>query len=254
MANDPYAKFAKYYDMLYEQKLDYPTEVKWLIQTFRNYGRNIHSVLDLGCGTGGHAIRLASKGYEVIGVDRSREMLKVARRNAKRKGVKLKFVHGDMSSFSLGRTFDAVICMFGGWGYMLKTSEVKKALRRVQKHLEPGGLFIVEFWSIGGVKPISRFWDFYKKDVNLLRFTENTFDQRKNRFTIMMHHLVYRGKRVIDEFTTRHVTRGYRLSEMRKFLTSANFKVHSMLNFRGPRKSYVKAGPKDFNIVAITTV
>jgi len=258
MSRDPYSRFAKYYDILYGGKLDYEFEVRWLEKAFRRFGMRPRVILDLGCGTGGHALPLAAKGYEVVGLDRSSNMLAAARRKAREQGLKVTFVRADMSSFSLKRRFDAAICMFGGWGYMLKERAVKSAIRRVHEHLSHGGLFIVEFWSEGGVRPESRgrhgyrSWDFAGGNPSLLRWSVSRFDARKHTLTLTMRHLVYTKDRVVDEFTDRHVLRTYRLPEMRRLLTAGGFKVLGLFRSSHSEKGFVKATKTSFNTMAIS--
>src|SRR5260370_19420094 len=73
------ADYANAYDVLYQDK-DYASECDLIERVFAEYaaGRRVKGVLDLGCGTGGHAVPLAERGYEVVGVDRSAEMLRHA--------------------------------------------------------------------------------------------------------------------------------------------------------------------------------
>ena len=91
-------------------------------QVFRGSARPVRTVLDLGCGTGAHAIRLAQRGYEVTGVDLSESMLAVARERAAATGA-----DGSSSSTATsgpsgsGATFDAAICMFAVLGYQTPT-------------------------------------------------------------------------------------------------------------------------------------
>jgi len=83
VSRTPFASlYAATYDALYRDK-DYDGEVALVERLFREHGvGEVSSVLDLGCGTGSHAIRLAARGYEVVGVERSEAMLEVARRKA----------------------------------------------------------------------------------------------------------------------------------------------------------------------------
>jgi ubiquinone/menaquinone biosynthesis C-methylase UbiE len=75
--------------------------------------------LDLGCGTGDHALPLAKRGYQVVGVDRSAGMLKSARKKAASGQVdgKPNFYHGDIRSFHVEQSFDASLMMFAVLGY-----------------------------------------------------------------------------------------------------------------------------------------
>ena len=65
--------------------------------------KNISSILDLGCGTGNHAIRLALQGYSLTGIDRSNDMLKIAENKAKNKGVHINLHNADIKTYSLNK-------------------------------------------------------------------------------------------------------------------------------------------------------
>jgi cyclopropane fatty-acyl-phospholipid synthase-like methyltransferase len=72
------------------------------------------SILDVGCGTGRHAVELAKRGFAVTGVDLSAEMLAQASSAAKAAGVRVELVHADATTFSLPAKFDAAICLCEG--------------------------------------------------------------------------------------------------------------------------------------------
>jgi len=112
--------YAAYYDPLYQDK-DYEAECDFLEQVFVHYARApIRTILDLGCGTGGHVLPLVQRGYEVIGVDRSEKMLSVAQAKVAStlEGSNIPtFQRGDIRNLDLGRTFDAVIAMFAVISY-----------------------------------------------------------------------------------------------------------------------------------------
>ncbi|RYG24585.1 class I SAM-dependent methyltransferase [bacterium] len=72
------------------------------------------SILDVGCGTGRHAVELAKRGYRVTGIDLSEGMLNVARAKAAVEGVDVKFVQADATNFQTDERFDAAICLCEG--------------------------------------------------------------------------------------------------------------------------------------------
>jgi len=73
--------YAYAYDHLYHDK-DYEKECDFIETIFQKFTSEVKTVLDLGCGTGGHALILSSRGYKVTGIDRSEDMLKIAKKRA----------------------------------------------------------------------------------------------------------------------------------------------------------------------------
>jgi SAM-dependent methyltransferase len=101
-------------------------------------------VLEIGCGPG---LRLAvltqwHGKYRVEGLDMDPTMLGLASKRVP--GTPLH--EADMRNFDLGTTFDAVLCLFGVIGYMKDQREMTKALKAMHRHLEPGGVLLLEPW------------------------------------------------------------------------------------------------------------
>ena len=86
--NSTFKNYSKFYNLLYKDK-DYDSEVDYIHKLISQNTKLKKSILDLGCGTGIHAEMLYDKGYEIIGVDISNEMLDVAVESAKNKKKKL---------------------------------------------------------------------------------------------------------------------------------------------------------------------
>ena len=99
-------------------------------------------MLDLGCGTGGHAVPLAERGYDVVGVDRSPDMLQ----RAMQRGSSARFQLGEIGSLDLGETFDAVLLMFAVLGYQVGNADVQAALATARRHLHTTGLLFADLW------------------------------------------------------------------------------------------------------------
>ena len=114
------------------------------------------TVLDIGCGTGRHAVEMARAGFAVTGLDISAGMLREARAAAERGGVELELVEADATSFDLGREFDAAVCLCEGSLGLLGNDDPfdhdAAVLRRAFAALRPGAPFV--FTLLNGLRMI----------------------------------------------------------------------------------------------------
>jgi len=140
MYDEPYAEI---YDLIYASSgKDYVAESAALVELIRRRTPDASSVLDVACGTGEHLLHLRHSFRDVAGVELSRAML--MRAAAKLPGVA---IHpGDMRTFDLGRTFDAVLCLFSAIGYVRSEEGLRAAASRLAAHARSGGVVIVEPW------------------------------------------------------------------------------------------------------------
>ena len=140
----PFDRYATYYDALYRDK-DYVSEAAYVDGLLRQHRPGIGSILELGCGTGAHAMALAALGHAVTGVDRSSAMVQQA---CHRKGTSasVDFSIGDLTTFRAGRTFDAVLSLFHVVSYQVSNADLQAAMQTAAIHLAPGGLFLFDCW------------------------------------------------------------------------------------------------------------
>jgi SAM-dependent methyltransferase len=135
-----------YFDELYREFFPFPDpsrtdqEVEALVQLLPPTPARI---LDLGCGEGRHAVRLAQRGYEVVGVDTSRPFLEAARQTAEALGVAVELVECDMREITFDRQFDAAVSIFTAWGYY-DDVENEDVLERVARSLRSGGRLVMD--------------------------------------------------------------------------------------------------------------
>lgn len=247
-------RFAHYYDFIYHRMVNYRGDVAFLEAIFRRFGRGRpQEILDLGCGTGTHAILLARRGYRLTGLDLSRAQLAVARRKTREEGQKIRLVHGNMRSFNLSATFDAAICMFGGFGYLTRSGEIEQCLRSLRRHLRPGGLFVFEFWQRGQAIGASaqRWLHFSGPEFELVRLADSRFNRLTRLLTQEYRFFVFRGDHVIDRFTEHHVVRPHAIPEVRGFLDRSGFGVLGLYGVTRTEKRFRKPRADDFRIMAV---
>lgn len=102
------------------------------------------ALLDLCCGPGRHAVEFARRGMDVTGFDFSRDYLREAAGRAKKNGVSLRLLRGDMRRLAFREEFDAVVNLFTSFGYFLKFSDDIRVLKGVAAALRPGGSFLID--------------------------------------------------------------------------------------------------------------
>jgi SAM-dependent methyltransferase len=144
-----FGNYARYYDLLYRDK-DYVGEAQFIHRLIKTHAPNAQNILELGCGTGNHAVLLAKEGYKIHGVDLSQEMLQKADSRLSQLppelASRLKFSHGDICEVRLNQTFDVVISLFHVISYQTKNEDLLAAFATVKEHLKPGGIFIFDVW------------------------------------------------------------------------------------------------------------
>ncbi|MDD4715846.1 MAG: class I SAM-dependent methyltransferase [Oscillospiraceae bacterium] len=138
-----YQALAQVYDRLTED-VDYEAFADFLERSFRRCGRPVRTILDLACGTGSLSCVLARRGYEVIGVDASADMLAIAAEKGRYAGnIPPVFLNQPMDKLDLYGTVDACVCCLDSVNYM-PVAALSKGFSRVFLFLEPGGLFLFD--------------------------------------------------------------------------------------------------------------
>jgi len=208
---------------------DYNAECDLLERIFQLYGNTIHSVLDLGCGTGNHAIPLAQRGYEVVGIDRSADMLAHARKKPANAGtnVRLAFQQADIRMTDLRRNFDAVLMMFAVLGYQHENADVLSALRTARRHLCAGGIFIFDVWYGPAVlheRPSQRIKVIPGEEgEQILRVTSGELDTKRQLCNVYYHLWRLRQRKLTGETEERHSVRYFFPLELNLLLECAGF-------------------------------
>jgi len=132
--------YAETYDVCVS---DWPGEIDFyreIISKELNSGKG--TVLELACGTGRVAIRLAQSGVSVVGLDFSPEMLAMAReKSANNENVR--WAEADMRSFKLDESFDLVLIPSHSFQNLNTPEDQYACLECAMQHLEPGGLLVV---------------------------------------------------------------------------------------------------------------
>jgi SAM-dependent methyltransferase len=136
-----YERSAEVYDVLYEQLVDYDANAERVAGLIHERHPQAATLLEVASGTGAYLERF-SRRFEVVGLDRSPQMLERARR----KLPNIEMVEGDMTDFGLGRRFDAVVCLFSSIAYVQTLAALESTMECFANHLNPGGIAVLEPW------------------------------------------------------------------------------------------------------------
>jgi len=174
-----FGAYSRYYNLLYRDK-DYSGEAAYVDGLIRTHLSSAESLLDLGCGTGRHALLLAERGYRVAGVDRSEEMLAAARSQPSPSAT---FHHGDIRTVRLGTGFDVVLSLFHVMSYQSSNEDLGAALATVRAHLRPGGIFIFDCWygpAVLSDPPVVRVKRLEDEETEVVRIAEPVLHPNEN--------------------------------------------------------------------------
>ncbi len=202
------------------------TTIDWILQQVDGKPLNI---LDLGCGPGLYAEKLAQKGHKVTGVDFSKSSIEFAKVKAKEKGLNIRYVNSDYLTLNLEENFDLVLQIYTDFGVLLP-NERTQLLQKVSKFLKPGGIFIFDVlkdkelahkispknWEVSD----KGFW----KDCPYVALS-NSFLYKKEK-VILYQHTVFEDNGCIDSY--RFWTHFFSNEDLKKILLEYPFQNIAM--------------------------
>ncbi len=176
-------------------------------------------VLDLACGHGRHANRLAGAVYHVTGMDVNKCFLKLARKDAAKRKVRVTYLHGDMRRLFFKKKFDRVLLLFTAFGYF-EDKENIKVLKNISQALKPGGLFCFDIHNRDNF--LKNFMPYIvsekNKDLMIERLTFDVVTGRSYNQRIVIRN----GKRKDKPFFMRL----YNFTEIRDHLVNTGLAIH----------------------------
>ena len=148
--------YSNYYNTLYKDK-DYSNETSFVLQILKKYNCSPKTILDLGCGTGLHAIEFFKNNIFVTGIDLSETMINIGREIIASSCLRdspcptPEISQGDLRNIELKKSFDAVISLFHVMSYQNSEEDALSMMLTAKKHLADSGLFLFDFWYGPGV-------------------------------------------------------------------------------------------------------
>jgi SAM-dependent methyltransferase len=252
-------QYALYYDSYYGFK-DYKAECDYVIGLARRFcPGEIRRILDLGCGTGGHAFPLAQMGFDVVGVDFSQAMIcqardKMGALRARGEGQPFSppdIRQGDVRTYRDGTLYDLCVSMFAVMGYLTSNHDFLSGLQTARAHLRPGGLFVFDVWygpAVLSQKPETRLQEFEKGPSKILRVVTPELDPYRQVTRVRYRIIEIEDDTVKAQVEETHDMRFFFAQELKLFLEAVGFEFVGAFPFMGPEK---EPGLDDWNICIV---
>lgn len=122
----------------------YPMWIGYLKLVWAKLERKPRSVLEVCCGTGKLCRLLAEEGYDMVGVDLSRDMIRIAKKEAAAEEKTIRFEAQDAAEMKLAQTFDDAFSFFDSLNYITDPNRCAMAIKKTGQHLNPGGSFLFD--------------------------------------------------------------------------------------------------------------
>lgn len=232
--NKVFDDYSNYYDSIYRDK-DYQEECNYIEALLEKYDINERAtILDLGCGTGGHSMVLAKRGWQVFGIDGSAKMLSIAKEKAASQNLQIDFIESDLRTFEIGRKFDVAIAMFAVFGYMTTNSDVQAFLENIRKSLNKDGIFIFDVWfgpAVFSEKPADRYKIISNNEQRIIRFVKTSLDVINHTVDVTYKILDISDTLIKKETDETHKMRYFFPQEVKQFLEAAGFEMLAVFPF-----------------------
>ncbi len=220
-----YENFAQVYDVFMEN-IPYQDWLIYLEKIWQKFNLKPKLILDLGCGTGNMTIPLAKKGYELIGIDASFQMLAKAREKSIKEDLNILYLEQDMQSFELYGTVDCIISLCDSINYILEEDELLQVFKLVNNYLEPKGLFIFDINTIYKFEHILADNSFSQTTENMAYTLENYFDKEEMINEFYTNFFIQDEETMLyQRFEEIHYEKAYTIDKIKSLLKQANLNL-----------------------------
>jgi SAM-dependent methyltransferase len=174
-----FEQYAPWYDLLYEDK-NYVAEASFVEQQLHRHGARSGTLLDLGCGTGVHAIEFARRGWMVTGIDLSKDMIRRAEARLLKDAQPVRFRQANVCETGPERDFDAVVSLFHVASYQTSRTNLEDMFRTAHAALKPNGILLFDYWYGGAVLAQgveTRVKEVERAPLRITRIAQSTHDE-----------------------------------------------------------------------------
>ncbi len=223
-----YHQLAEYYYAIENKHRDIADDIL-LIKELLGGKRN-PTLLDLGCGTGEHMNQLQQLGFRCTGIDKSRDMLRIAQMRFPHSGI---FLEGDIATFDYFEDFDIIISLFGTFNYIIEDETIVRVLWNSWKAMKPGGIGLFEVWN---AIPIGKIQEKPLGHISTTKFQGVVIDRERG-FSLIdgkktIVKVNYRYTVSTDGFQEKvldkHIMRAFQREEIEGFIRESGFSIRNV--------------------------
>lgn len=230
-----YQTFAYLYDEL-TQNVEYEKRCDYILSFFEKNGIKSGTVLDLACGTGSMSIPFIKKGYNIIGLDYSEEMLEIASNRLSEAGNNFSLLKAKMQEFELSEKADTCICCLDSINHLNNIDDVQATFKNVYDSLNNNGLFVFDVNTVYKHNEILADNTFvFDEDDYYLVWDNEAVDDRTVR--ILLDMFLFNGENY-DRFSEEFEETAYSVEELSTRLKNSGFvniKVYDELSYDEPK-------------------
>ena len=237
-----YSVFAKVYDEFMDN-VEYHAWSSFIADTLADYGIMDGLILDLGCGTGSMTELLAGKGYDMIGVDGSDEMLAQAMQKKEASGHEILYLCQDMREFELYGTVRAIVSVCDSMNYILEEEELLQVFRLVNNYLDPGGIFLFDMNTVCLYRDTIGDTVIAENREDASFIWENDFDEMTGINTYLLTLFIRQEGEAGDmalyhKYEELHVQRAYKAETVCRLLEEAGLELIGVYDGYSDREAY----------------
>ncbi|MFD1736782.1 class I SAM-dependent DNA methyltransferase [Bacillus salitolerans] len=222
-------QYAELYNAFYEDK-NYQSEVDFVHMLIKRYCPGASKIVEFGCGTGKHAELLAHKGYSILGIDQSKEMVAIANEKIGNTSMKNKvmFNHGDIRNFNCDQKYEVALSLFHVISYLNTNEDLLNALYTINNSLVDGGVFIFDCWygpAVLSIQPETRVKRVSINNKKILRVAEPKLLTRENVVEVNYEFIIEDSEHLYSSFNEVHTMRYMFFNELEFYLKISGFKL-----------------------------
>lgn len=224
---EAYTVFADIYDD-FMGNIPYETWSNNIAGLLKEYDITEGIVCELGCGTGKLTELMAKKGYEMIGIDNSEDMLSVARESCRED---ILYLLQDMRELELYGTVEAVISVCDSMNYLVKDGELEEVLRKVNLYLERDGIFIFDMKTEYCYEKVLGDSVQYEDTEDMALIWENHYDNQSKIHTYDLTMFIsYDEEECFTRYRETHYQRAYSVNEVKAAVKAAGMELLKVID------------------------